>query len=168
MPHKKRKRGRLIYLTTLCILASLVGFFFPFLGEAVGANEAVFFDPMALFFGGESSGFHNGYYYGFALSLNIPFLIFVMICIVTVFASLSARDTPRLLGATMFLLIVLIAGLALSQPAIAAINPSISSKGLVFGYGFYISILSMILGLCICLLELVLCIRFRRKRDVFR
>ena len=168
MSHMKRKRGYLIYVVTLCIVASLAGVFFPFFGEGVEKGQVIYFNPNAILFGGEVSGVAGGHYYGFALSLNIPLLAFAMVHIVALFASLSARNTPRLLVATLVLEVILLVGIGFSRFGFLAVNPALYGGGLVFGPGVYVSLIGVLVGLFICVLELVLCIRFKHKRDAFR
>ena len=168
MAYHKAKRGSLVYLVAICFLVSLIGFVFPFFGEQISAKETIYFNPFATLFGGESATVSNGVYYGYTLTMNIPLVILLMIHIIGIFAALSSRNSPRLLAVTLIFAILTTVGLLASRYIFLAVNSSLVSGGLVFGTGFYISLISCLLCFAITVLELCLCVRFWKRRDAFR
>ena len=158
----------MVYLVAVCFLASLFGFVFPMFGEKISNSEIIFFDPFATLFGGESSTVSGGFYYGYTLTMNIPLIVLLMIHIVGMFAALSSRNSPRLLAVTLIFTLLTMTGLLASKYIFLAVNSSLLAGGLVFGTGFYISLIACLAGFALTILELVLCVRFWRRRDAFR
>lgn len=169
MSEKRRsKRGWLIYMVALCFLGSIAGLFLPLFGEVIDSGQTIFFEPAPTIVGGQSTFTYNGIVYSYAFDLNIPVFILFMLLLIGIVVSLTARNNPTSVGATMVLALLSLAFFVGSRWLFLLINPTFSDGNLVFGMGFYICLVSAITGFVIALFEFALCLRYWHKRDRFR
>ena len=163
-----KKRGWLIYVGTVGFASGIFGFFLSLFGEELGPSQVIYFDPILSIFGGRMSLVKDGFYYGYTFSMNLPMIMLLMVFIIGIFASLSARNSPKSIGLTLVLFLLSFAGLILSRYIFMAVNPSGTGSGLIFGIGFYVAAIGLGVGAFFTILELVLSIRFWHRRDQFR
>ncbi len=147
---------------------SLIGFFMPFFGQKTEMGEVIYFDSFIMLFGGEYSAVVDGIVYSYSFALNLPFLIILAFDASGILFALSARNSPSRIMGTIIIAVFSLGFFLFSRFILMASNPSLSGNNFAFGFGYLLTILSLLLCIAVAILEYCLCRRYRHKREAFR
>lgn len=159
---KENRKGSLVYTSAVFFLLSGLSFFIPFCSYQDEYGVTAGLTSYKILIGGEDTFYLNSYLYSFSYKLNIPLLLMLQLCLLSIVASIfGKRDKTNLIIATILGAITFILN-CFSLP-LATLSSSLLMNGIRPGVGYFFS-----LGFCfIALVNLLIClfpIIFKKKQ----